>query len=352
MTDIATRATRVVATTGAPPPSDGGGPRAGTIAAFLIPFFLPFVLFYLVPVGYALWQSFLVVRRTGGQYGTSYTTFGGFEQYVQVFQNTEFWSSIGRIGLFGIVQVPVMLFVALVIALLLDTPLLKLKAFFRIAAFMPYAVPGVIAAIMWSFLYSPQLSPVVDLLKAVGLQPDFLGPGAVLWSAANVSTWLWTGYNMLIMFSALQAIPQELYEAAKLDGAEQLGDRVADQGPDHRAVDRPHHGVLDHRHAAALRRAGRAAPDLLEHLEHVHPEHARVRGGLREQLPAGGGDLRGHRRHHLRPELRVHATDLEEGRTVSNRRRAEPATSRVEPHGRHGPDVPAWRSTSCCRSTF
>ncbi|QXE32983.1 sugar ABC transporter permease [Streptomyces sp. GMY02] len=219
MTDIATHATHVVATPGGRRRHNGGGPRAGTIAAFLIPFFLPFVLFYLVPIAYALWESFRVVRRTGGQYGTSYTTFGGFEQYVQVFHNTEFWASIGRIGLFGIVQVPVMLFIALIMALLLDTPLLKIKPFFRIAAFMPYAVPGVIAAIMWSYLYSPQLSPVVDLLKGIGLQPDFLGPGAVLWSAANVSTWLWTGYNMLIMFSALQSIPEELYEAAKLDGA-------------------------------------------------------------------------------------------------------------------------------------
>jgi multiple sugar transport system permease protein len=217
MTGIATRTTRVTAARGRR--HSGGGPRWGTVAAFLIPFFLPFVLFYLLPIGYAVWQSLLVVRRTGGQYGTSYTAFGGLEQYGQVFHNTEFWASIGRIGLFGIVQVPVMLFASLVMALLLDTPLLKLKSFFRITAFMPYAVPGVIAAIMWSFLYSPQLSPVVDLLQTVGLHPDFLGPGAVLWSVANVSTWLWTGYNMLIMFSALQSIPQELYEAAKLDGA-------------------------------------------------------------------------------------------------------------------------------------
>ncbi|MEU6196407.1 sugar ABC transporter permease [Streptomyces sp. NPDC047061] len=219
MTDLATRSAGVRTTPGGRRRPNGGGPRAGTVAAFVTPFFLPFLLFYLVPVGYALWQSFRVVRRSGGQYGTSYTTFGGFEQYGQVFQNHEFWSSIGRIGLFGVVQVPVMLFVALIIALLLDTPLLRAKGFFRIVAFMPYAVPGVIAAIMWSYLYSPQLSPVVDLLNGVGLHPDFLGPGAVLWSAANVSTWLWTGYNMLIMFSALQSIPQELYEAAKLDGA-------------------------------------------------------------------------------------------------------------------------------------
>ncbi|MFJ4783860.1 carbohydrate ABC transporter permease [Streptomyces sp. NPDC088794] len=222
MTEITTRpADAVSAPSGGRrrPRLDVGGPRAGTIVAFLTPFFLPFILFYLVPVGYALWQSFRVVRRSGGQYGTSYTTFGGFHQYAQVFQNDEFWSSIGRIGLFGIVQVPVMLFLALIMALLLDSPLLKLKSFFRITAFMPYAVPGVIAAIMWSYLYSPQLSPVVDLLNNLGLHPDFLGPGAVLWSAANISTWLWTGYNMLIMFSALQSIPQELYEAARIDGA-------------------------------------------------------------------------------------------------------------------------------------
>jgi multiple sugar transport system permease protein len=197
----------------------GSGPRARTIVAFLIPFFAPFFLFYIVPIIYALWQSFLVVKRTPGQFGTSYTTFGGFTQYIEALQNGEFWASIGRIGLFGIVQVPVMLIVALVIALLLDSPLLKIKSFFRIAAFMPYAVPGVIAAIMWSFLYSPQLSPVVSILQGLGLHPDFLGPSAVLWSIANVSTWLWTGYNMLVMFSALQSIPQELYEAAKLDGA-------------------------------------------------------------------------------------------------------------------------------------
>ncbi|MDQ1542846.1 MAG: multiple sugar transport system permease protein [Actinomycetota bacterium] len=195
----------------------GVSPRM--IAAFLIPFFLPFVLFYIVPIIYALCQSMLVVRRTAGEFGTSYTTFGGFTQYIQAVQNSEFWGSIGRIGLFGVVQVPVMLAVALLIALLLDSPLLRLKSFFRIAAFMPYAVPGVIAAIMWSFLYSPELSPIVTLLQDIGLKPDFLGPSAVLWSIANVSTWLWTGYNMLVLFSALQAIPQELYEAAKLDGA-------------------------------------------------------------------------------------------------------------------------------------
>ena len=76
-----------------------------------------------------------------------------------MFQNGAFWSSVRRVLLFGVVQVPVMLGLALLFALLLDSPLLRGKKFFRLAFFVPYAVPGVIAAIMWGFLYSPNLSP-------------------------------------------------------------------------------------------------------------------------------------------------------------------------------------------------
>ena len=197
------------------------GPAPRTIAAFLLPFFVPFVLFYLVPIIYAIVQSMTVIKREPGMYGRSYTAFGGFEQYAKAIANPELWGSIGRVALFGIVQVPVMLGVALLIALLLDSAAARWKGFFRVAAFMPYAIPGVIAAIMWSFLYSPQLSPLVDMAEKIGWHLDFLGPGAVLWSIANISTWLWTGYNMLIMFSSLQSIPAEIYEAARLDGASQ-----------------------------------------------------------------------------------------------------------------------------------
>lgn len=199
------------------------GAQPQTIVAFLLPFFVPFVLFYLIPVLYAITQSFLKVQRGSGQYGTSEIVFGGFSQYARVFGNSEFWASIGRTALYGIVQVPIMLALALIIALLLDSALVRGKAFFRITAFLPYAVPGVIAAIMWSFLYHPQISPIVDLLQHVGINANFLSRGAVLFSIANISTWLFTGYNMIIMFSALQGIPQEVYEAAKVDGASSFG---------------------------------------------------------------------------------------------------------------------------------
>jgi multiple sugar transport system permease protein len=120
--------------------------------------------------------------------------------------------------LFGIVQVPIMLGLALLFALLLDSPLLKGKKFFRLAFFVPYAVPGVIAAIMWGFLYSPNLSPFTVLTGNI----DFLSAELVLWAIANVVTWVFVGYNMLIIYSALLAIPSDVYEAARLDGAGQM----------------------------------------------------------------------------------------------------------------------------------
>ncbi|MEJ1156167.1 MULTISPECIES: carbohydrate ABC transporter permease [Microbacterium] len=189
----------------------------GSIALFMAPFSVLFTLFYLIPIGYAIWQSLLVVERDG-TYGEPRQVFGGLTQYLLVFENGPFWESVGRVLLFGIVQVPVMLGLALLFALLLDSPVLKGKRFFRLAFFAPYAVPGVIAAIMWGFLYSPNLSPFTDVTRSI----DFLSPELVLWSIANVVTWVFVGYNMLIIYSSLLAIPSEVYEAARLDGAGQV----------------------------------------------------------------------------------------------------------------------------------
>jgi multiple sugar transport system permease protein len=77
----------------------------------------------------------------------------------------------------------------------------------------------VIATILWSFLYVPGLSPIIDIAGAMGIELDFLGAGTVLWSIANIVTWTYTGYNMMIIVAQLKAIPGEVYEAAKVDGA-------------------------------------------------------------------------------------------------------------------------------------
>jgi len=189
-------------------------PHKSAIAIFVVPFGTLFALFYAVPIGYAMVQSLYVVERTG-TFGPAREVFGGLAQYQRVFADGSFWSSIGRVLLFGVVQVPVMLGVALLLALLLDSGLVRGRRFFRLAFFVPYAVPGVVAAIMWGFLYSPNLSP----FAAVTGRVDLLGADLVLWSIANVVTWVYVGYNMLIIYSSLLAIPPEIYEAARLDGA-------------------------------------------------------------------------------------------------------------------------------------
>lgn len=186
----------------------------GPIAFFVLPFGVLFALFFVVPVGYAVVQSLYKVERAG-TFGPAREVFGGLTQYSQVFSAGPFWSSVGRVLLFGLVQVPVMLGIALLLALLLDSGLVKAGRFFRLAFFLPYAVPGVVASIMWGFLYSPNLSP----FTAVTSRLDLLSADFVLWAIANVVTWVYVGYNMIIIYSYLLAIPTEIYEAARLDGA-------------------------------------------------------------------------------------------------------------------------------------
>src|SRR3954470_10140872 len=184
---------------------------------FLAPFVLLFAAFYLVPIGYSIYESLRTVTRTGGTFGKVTEVWGGLVQYQTVFSSPEFWSSIGRVLVFFVISVPLQLGMALVFALLLDSPVLRGARFFRLAFFVPYAVPGVIAAIMWGFLYAPTLSPFTLLTTSFNL----LGPNLVIFSLANIVNWIFTGYNMLIIYAALQSIPPELTEAARMDGAGQ-----------------------------------------------------------------------------------------------------------------------------------
>jgi multiple sugar transport system permease protein len=207
---------------GAAPPAAarrrrGRSGQTGAVLFFVVPFGLLFALFYLVPIGYAVVQSLYRVERTG-TFGPAREVFGGLAQYERVFADGPFWTSVGRVLAFGVVQVPVMLGLALLLALLLDSGLVRGRRFFRLAFFVPYAVPGVVAAIMWGFLYSPNLSPFTALTANV----DLLSADLVLWAMANVVTWVYVGYNMLIIYSSLLSIPTEIYEAARLDGAGQF----------------------------------------------------------------------------------------------------------------------------------
>lgn len=181
--------------------------------AFVAPFMVVFAAMIIAPVVYALYLSLFRQQLIGGN------AFVGLGNYVAVFQDDKFWASLGRVTIFLVVQVPIMLVLSLVAALALDSARLHGAGFFRIALFLPYAVPGVVAALIWGFIYGDQFGLTASLnhLLGTGLQP-LSGPW-VLASIGNIVTWEFMGYNMLIFYAALRVIPGELYEAAEIDGA-------------------------------------------------------------------------------------------------------------------------------------
>jgi multiple sugar transport system permease protein len=191
--------------------------------ALLAPFGLLFAAFFLAPIGYAIYQSLTEVKRTGALgLGGEETVFAGLGNYADALGNAQFMDSVWRIGLFTAIEVPVMIVGATVLALLLDSGLARWPKAFRAMYFLPYGVPGVIASILWGFLYVPGISPISEVMGKVGIDVDFLGSGTVLWSIANIVTWTWAGYNMLIVVAQLQAVPHEIYESARVDGASRL----------------------------------------------------------------------------------------------------------------------------------
>ncbi|WP_051844586.1 carbohydrate ABC transporter permease [Streptomyces globisporus] len=193
-----------------------------TLLLFCGPFAVLFVTMYIAPIVYAAVSSLYVVKRSGLGLTAPTRSFEPFGNFVQAFRDQDFLAALGRVGLFAVVQVPLMLILALGLALLLDSRSARGKGFFRLSAFLPYAIPGVSAALVWSFMYSSESSPINRLLEPLGIQIPFFDSGTVLWSVANIVTWSWTGYNMIVIYAALQTIPGEVLEAAKMDGASAL----------------------------------------------------------------------------------------------------------------------------------
>jgi multiple sugar transport system permease protein len=184
---------------------------------FVAPFLVVFVFALVVPIGYAIYLSLYRQQLIGGN------AFVGIGNYTLALHDPVFWASVRRVLLFLAVQVPVMIAAALLAALALDSARLRWAPLYRLSIFLPYAVPAVVASLMWGFMYGPQFGLVAKLRSLLGSWiPDPLSSSWVLASIGNVVTWEFVGYNMLIFYSALRAVPRELYEAAEIDGATEV----------------------------------------------------------------------------------------------------------------------------------
>lgn len=180
---------------------------------FMGPFAVVFVVVFVVPVLYAVWISLFQHRMVGG------TVFVGLANYRRLLADGQFWSSVRRVVVFTVVQVPVMLCLAALMALALDSLRLHGMRFFRISTFLPYAVPAVVSALVWGFMYGARYGLVGSLNAWLGTHVDVLQPSVLLAAIGNINTWEFTGYNMLIFYSSLSTVPRSLYEAAAIDGA-------------------------------------------------------------------------------------------------------------------------------------
>jgi multiple sugar transport system permease protein len=205
----------MTAATAAPRRESRRGVRPGSAGPlFVAPFMVLFLLLFLAPLVYAAYLSLFQSKLIGG------TSFVGLDNYVTALKDPLFLRGVGRVATFFVIQVPLMLVLALLFALALDSGLLRLAKVIRLGIFVPYAVPSVVATLMWGYLYGPSFGPFAQLSDKLGLPaPHFLSDSWMLGSLANIVTWEFVGYNMIILYAALRTIPTELYEAAAMDGA-------------------------------------------------------------------------------------------------------------------------------------
>ncbi|WP_461003366.1 carbohydrate ABC transporter permease [Streptomonospora sediminis] len=183
----------------------------------MAPFLVVFGAGVVAPLGYAAGLSLYRDQLIGGR------SFVGLQNYADVATDPRFLDGVTRVGVFLLVQVPIMIGLALLVALALDSGRIRGMRFMRLSIFMPYAVPSVVAALMWGFIYGDQFGLVGQFNAATGLGlPSPLSADWVLPAIGNVVTWEFVGYNMLILYAALRSIPEELYEAADMDGAGEI----------------------------------------------------------------------------------------------------------------------------------
>lgn len=183
---------------------------------FISPFYLLFAIFGIFPI---LFSFYLAFFRWDGLGDMEYV---GFNNFIIIFNDPLFWKSLYNTIMIGLMGTAPQLIVALLLAFALNSALIKFKGLFRLAIFLPYVTSIVAVAIVFSVIFSNQDSGLVNsILGIFGIEP-------VTWTRSEWGTkvaiatmvfWRWVGYNTIIYLAGMQSIPNDLYEAAKIDGA-------------------------------------------------------------------------------------------------------------------------------------
>ncbi len=188
------------------------------IYLFLLPTAILYSLYTLWPIGASYWYSLLDWNGFDAS-----GTFIGFDNYRRIVHDDFFWNAFGNTFLFAAVTVPIRALLALVIALMLNNPRLPFASLFRTALFLPVVTTTAIIGVVMTFIFDPAGGPVNALLVQSGLvdRPvNFLADSdTALYTVMAVHIWKWFGITLIYWLAALQTIPAELHEAARVDGA-------------------------------------------------------------------------------------------------------------------------------------
>ena len=129
---------------------------------------------------------------------------------------------MGRVAIYSVVVVPIIMGFALLEALLIDSAKAKAKKAFRFILLIPYMVPTIVSTLIWVYLYSADIGPLRKFVQIFGMDVNFYSPTMLWFSMANLLLWTQVGFNMLILYGSLTAIDPSLYEAARVDGANEF----------------------------------------------------------------------------------------------------------------------------------
>jgi ABC-type sugar transport system permease subunit len=192
-----------------------------TTAAFLAPFIIIFALFLTYPLFYSFYLSLNKVTTLVNVFEN--LRFVGLENFIKLFQDKLFWWSLLMTLYYAALAVPLGIGGALLLAVLINNKL-KLNKLFRTAFFLPYVLDLFVVSVVWTFIYSPHFGILNRIFEAVGMhyfsESGFLGrPETAMPAVVIVNVLKGAGFGMLLYLAALQNIPQEVYEAADIDGA-------------------------------------------------------------------------------------------------------------------------------------
>lgn len=188
------------------------------IYVFILPFLIFYILYTLYPILTSYWYSML--DWTGF---TKDWTYVGFQNYLSLFQDKLWWNAFKNTFLFMVITVPIRVSLALLVAIVLNNPRLPFVRFFRTALFLPVVTTMAIIGVVMIFVFDPVSGPINLFLREVGLiqkSLNLLGSSSsALYTSMGIHIWKWFGITLVYWLASLQTIPQEMIEAAEVDGA-------------------------------------------------------------------------------------------------------------------------------------